>query len=304
MVNVLVTGANGFIASHLVNRLKRDNKVISLVYDTTMGEWQKDALDGTYKINADIRDMVALRETLSRFEIDQVYHTAAISLVKTAFRDPMSVYSVNVMGTVALLEACRQVDTKRILIMNTDKVYGAELGVTEENPYHHSEPYGTSKACQGLVARSHIDTYGMNIVMSHCCNVFGYDPYSNRIVPNVVKKCLKGESPLIFTNDDSIRQYVYVKDKIEAIESLMNDANKTGSFNISTDWIHNQKDIVLAILENFEDIEPKYVEGNIPPQIDKQSLNSVRWDWKPKWSFKDAIKSTIERYKKYSSDWL
>jgi UDP-glucose 4-epimerase len=88
-----------------VNKLKKENKVVSLVYDTVMGDWQKDALDQTYQIRADIRDTVALREILSRFEINQVYHTAAISLVKTANRDPMSVYSVNAMGTVALLEA-------------------------------------------------------------------------------------------------------------------------------------------------------------------------------------------------------
>jgi len=73
----------------------------------------------------------ALREILSRFEINQVYHTAAISLVKTAHRDPTSVYSVNVMGTVALLEACRRVGTERILVMNTDKVYGEGLDASE-----------------------------------------------------------------------------------------------------------------------------------------------------------------------------
>ncbi len=303
MANILVTGSNGFIGSHLVNRLKKDNKVVSLVYDTIMGDWQKDALEGTYKAHADIRDAAALREILSRFEIDQVYHTAAISLVKTAHRDPMSVYAVNVMGTVALLEACRRVDTERILVMNTDKVYGEGLEATEDRRYHHSEPYGTSKACQGFVAKSHIDTYGMNIVMSHCCNVFGFDPYSNRIIPNVVKKCLKGKSPLIFTNDDSIREYVYVEDKVAAIESLVNDYDKKGSFNISTGWVYNQKDIVLKILENFDDIEPKYVEADVPSQIDQQSLSSTRWDWKPSWNFDDAIKASIEGFKKYSGDW-
>ena len=268
-----------------------------------MGDWQKDALEGTYMVHADIRDAAAMRETLSRFEINQVYHTAAISLVKTAHKDPTSVYSVNVMGTVALLEACRRVGTERILVMNTDKVYGEGLDATEERRYQHSEPYGTSKACQGFVASTHMETYGMNIVMSHCCNVFGYDPYSNRIIPNVIKKCLKGQSPLIFTNDDSIREYVYVEDKISAIESLMNDYDKKGSFNISTGWVYNQKDIVLKILEYFDGIEPTYLEAEVPSQIEKQSLKSTRWDWKPSWNFDDALEKTIEQYKKYRNDW-
>jgi CDP-glucose 4,6-dehydratase len=303
LANILVTGANGFIGSHLVNHLKKDNKVVSLVYDTMMGDWQRDALEGTYQAHADIRDMAVLREVLSRFEINQVYHTAAISLVKTAHRDPMSVYSVNMMGTVALLEACRSVGTDRILVMNTDKVYGEGLEATEDRPYQHSEPYGTSKACQGFIAYTHMETYDMNIVMSHCCNVFGYDPFSNRIVPNVVKKCLRGQSPWIFTNDDTIREYVYVEDKVAAIEALMNDKSKKGSYNISTGWVYNQKDIVLKILENFDGIEPEYVESDLPAQIDKQSLKSNRWDWKPKWKFDDALKASIDGFRKYKNDW-
>lgn len=303
MANILVTGANGFIGSHLVNKLKKDNKVVSLVYDTMMGDWQRDALEGTYQARADIRDMAALREILSRFEINQVYHTAAISLVKTAHRDPMSVYAVNAMGTVALLEACRTVGTDRILVMNTDKVYGEGLDATEDRRYQFSEPYGTSKACQGFIAKSHMETYGMNIVMSHCCNVFGYDPFSNRIVPNVVKKCLRGQSPWIFTNDDSIREYVYVEDKVAAIESLMNDETKRGSYNISTGWVYNQKDIVLKILEHFDGLEPEYVESDLPAQIKEQSLKSVKWDWTPSWKFEDALKATIDGFKKYENDW-
>jgi CDP-glucose 4,6-dehydratase len=303
LANILVTGANGFIGSHIVDRLKKDNKVVSLTYDTIMGDWQRDALEGTYRAHADIRDTAALREILSRHEINQVYHTAAISLVKTAYRDPTSVYAVNIMGTVALLEACRVVGTERILVMNTDKVYGEGLDATEERRYQYSEPYGTSKACQGFIAHSHIDTYGMNIVMSHSCNVFGYDPYSNRIIPNVIKKCLKGQSPLIFTNDDSIREYVYVEDKVDAILSLLNDYSKVGSYNISTGWVYNQKDIVLKILENFDGIEPTYVEAEVPAQIVKQSLKSVRWEWKPTWNFDNALKTTIELFKKYRSDW-
>ena len=96
---------------------------------------------------------------------------------------------------------------------------------------------------------------------------------------------------------------MYVEDKVAAIESLVNDYDKKGSFNISTGWVYNQKDVVLKILENFEGIEPKYVEADVPAQIDQQSLSSNRWDWKPSWNFDDAIKASIEGFKKYSGDW-
>ncbi len=303
MANILVTGANGFVGSHLVNRLKKENKVVSLVYSNVMGEWHNKTLGETKMIDCDVRDLNRLREIFARYQIDTIYHTAAISLVKTAFRDPMSVYDVNIMGTVAVLEAARQVGVDRILVMNTDKVYGEGMHSTEEKLYHHSEPYATSKCCQGLIAFSYADTYDMNIVMSHSCNIFGYDPYSNRIFPNVVKACIKGRNPLIFTNDHTIREFVYVEDILDALIELAHNHDYRGSYNISTDWIYNQKDIVLKILENFEGLEPKYVEGDLPAQIQEQSLSSIKWDWKPKYTFDDAVRETVERFKQYRNDW-
>ena len=248
MANILVTGANGFVGSHLVHRLKREHKVVSLVYSNILGKWHGEALGDTKIIDCDVRDLNRLREIFARYQIDTIIHTAAISLVKTAYRDPMSVYDINAMGTVAVLEAARQVGAKRVLIMNTDKVYGEGLESTEDKAYEHSEPYATSKCCQGLIALSYMDTYGMDIVMSHSCNIFGYDPYSNRIFPNVVKACIKGKNPMIFTNDDTIREYVFVEDILDGlIELALNDKYK-GPYNISTDWVYNQKDIVLKIL--------------------------------------------------------
>jgi CDP-glucose 4,6-dehydratase len=303
MSSVLVTGANGFIGSHIVQQLKDENKVISLVYSAVPGRGLDTALEGTTVINCDVRDHHALRRILARYEVNQVFHTAAISIVKTAYLDPIGVFDVNAMGTVALLEACRQVGVEKILVLNTDKVYGEGLDATEDKPYQPGEPYAASKCCQGFIVHSFINTYDMNIVMSHSCNVFGFDPNSNRIVPNVVKSCLKGKNPKIFTNDDSVREYVYVEDVVSAFKRLMNEDEHRGSRNISTGWVYNQKDIVLKILEHFESLEPEYVEGKVPSQIGMQSLKSTRWDWKPEWSFDSAIKATIDKFALYSGDW-
>ncbi len=124
------------------------------------------------------------------------------------------------------------------------------------------------------------------------------------IVPNTGYNQKSGHRRgITFTNDDSIREYVYVEDKVAAIESLVNDYDKRGSFNISTGWVFNQKDIVLNILENFDGLEPKYVEADVPDQIEQQSLSSIKWDWKPSWKFDDGIKATMEGFKKYSRNW-
>jgi dTDP-glucose 4,6-dehydratase len=192
---------------------------------------------------------------------------------------------------------------EKTLILNTDKVYGEGLGQTEDKSYVHGEPYQASKCCQGFIARSYMDTYGMKIVMPHSCNVFGYDPYSDRIVPNVVKKCLQGGSPIIFTNDDSLREYIYIEDMLDALTRLMKEDSLLGSYNISTGWVYNQKDVVLEILKHFPNSEPKYVEGDLPPQILEQSLESNRWDFEPSWTFGAALKATIEFFDRYQDDW-
>jgi len=304
-MNILVTGANGFVGSHLVHRLKQKNKIVSLLHTPLMGEWQREVLENTIQVSGDIRDFSVLSEIIARYEIRQVYHTAALAKVKSAYRNPLSVYSVNALGTVTLLEACRAQDVGKILILNTDKVYGEGIELDECTPFVAGEPYATSKSCQGLIAKSYMQTYGMNIVMPHSCNIFGYDPYSNRIVPNTVKMCIKNRRPLIYSNDSSIREYIYITDLINALVMLMEGGMHVGSFNLATGWVFNQKDVVLEILKSFPDLEPRYVKGKLPPQIHEETMSSLRGlGWKPEWSFGDAIKNTVGVFKIYSRDWV
>jgi dTDP-glucose 4,6-dehydratase len=300
---ILVTGSNGFIGSHLVDSLKGEHRVVSLHHNHPLG-WQWEALKGSVQVRGDIRDFRLLRRVLARYQIDRVVHLAAIAKVKTAYLDPLSVYDVNVMGTVAVLEACRQLEVERVLVLNTDKVYGEKLGATVDDPYQPSEPYSTSKICQGFIAWSYMDTYGMDVVVPHSCNAFGYDPHSNRIFPNTIKACLRGESPLIFSNDQSIREYIYIEDLVGALKTLLlSPMVSPGLYNISTGWVYNQRDIVLKVLEHFPDLRPKYVHAKLPPQIQKETMKMSRWGWKPEWSFDDAIDYTIAKFEGYRGDW-
>jgi len=302
--NILVTGANGFTGSHLVDRLKRKHNIVSLIHTSIKGDWQANALKESIKWAGDIRDPLGLQELIAHQEIDEIYHTAALAKVKTAYLEPYSVFDVNVMGTVALLEAARQLDVDRILLMQTDKVYGEGLNLNEDAGYETSEPYATSKCCQGFIAATYAETYGMNIVLPHCCNIFGYDPYSNRIVPNVIKDCLQGKSPAIYSNDNSIREYIFIEDLLDGFEVLMKDKSMMGAYNFSTGWVYNQKDIVLKILNNFPDLEPQIIEADLPMQIEEESLSSCRWDWKPQFDIDSALAVTIERFESFRKDWL
>lgn len=301
---ILVTGASGLIGSHLVSELKKDHEVVSLIHNCPVGEWQKEALKDTIKVKGDVRDFLGLKHIMARHYVDRVIHLAAIAQVKSAFKDPLSVYDVNVMGTVSVLEACKQLEVERILIMQTDKVYGEKLGATESDPYQPSEPYATSKVCQGFIAWSYANTFKMDVLWPHGCNAFGYDPFNNRIFPNTIKACIRGERPLIYTNDKSIREYIYVDDLVGALKQLLLDPKfKPGPYNIATGWVKNQEDIVKEVLKHFPDTRPRYVKGDLPTQIQQQTMKVTRWSWQPERSFDDAVERTIALFQHYEEDW-
>lgn len=316
--NVLITGIGGFIGSHLANVMKtRGKNVIGILRDHIPSDWLSNALSGCTIIDGDIRNKELVRRTIEHYDINQIYDLAAAANVKQAHKDPFNTFDTNVMGTVSILEAARlserfNFDNPKmgsVIILNTDKVYGEKMNADENSPYQSSEPYATSKCCQGFLAQTYRSTYDLNIKVAHSCNVIGYDPFNDRLFSNSIKKLIKGEAPIIYTNDDSIREYIYVTDLVDALFLLMSDVYDKSSYNIRTGWIFNQKEIVEKIVKywnsiNFENIVPIHEKGNIPRQIHSESMQSINWNWTPSWSFDDAIQEIVDLFMIYKFDYV
>lgn len=298
----LVTGATGLIGSHMVEYLaSQGEEVVALVNSPPKGWRVPDMLFDNSQIDAaDVRDYGELLNIITKRYVDKIYHFAALAEVKSAVKDPQSVYDVNVMGCVNVLEAAKKAEVENILVLITDKVYGEKLGALETDPLQASDPYATSKACQQIICESYNWTYDLEIVYPHACNVFGYDPWSNRIFPNVIKKFIKGERPVIYVNDASIREYIYVKDLVRALEKLITEK---GSYNISTGWVYNNEKIVKAIGKHFPEIIPQSKSVGLPKQIQAQTMKTKHKMFKPDWSFEDAVEETVKDYILYRSDW-
>lgn len=297
-MNIFVTGSTGFIGSHAINELKKEHKIVILTRDVFWNKWLKEVCQGCTRVNGDILNFRLLKRVLNQYEIDQVYHFAAHAVVKTAYRDPITCFSTNVMGTVNILEACREVDVDKILVMSTDKIYGNKMEAETTSPLVPTEPYGTSKVCQDMIAQTFLKTYGMHILVPRACNAYGYD-LSNRIVPNTIRACLKGENPIIFEGEETKRQYIYVMDLCEAIVHLMKHASYKGVYNIATDDVLTQEEVVKTICQFFP-VSPRYVEREKPlREIKSQSMVCSGFGWKPQYSFKEGIEETIEQFRKY-----
>lgn len=302
-MTILVTGATGLIGSHLVEYLgSKGEDVISLVNSPPKGWRVPDMLFDNSKLEfGDIRDYEGLLEVISRRYVDKVYHLAALAEVKMAMKTPLSVYETNVMGCANILEASRSGDVAKVLVLITDKVYGEKTGAIETDRLNASEPYATSKVCQQYLCESYEYTYGMEVVYPHSCNVFGYDPWSNRIFPNEIKNCIQGVRPKIFINDKSVREYIYVKDLVEALEEVME--NKTGSYNISTGWVFNNEKVVKEISKHFPGIIPETRSVKTYKQIQEQTMKTIHKQFKPRWTFDDAVEETVADFIRYRSDW-
>jgi len=308
MSNIFVTGATGFIGSHLVQDLKRKNNVIVLMRDLTsrmFSKWLNQALHGCTIIQGDLakcQSAKLLRRILAEYNIDYVYHLASQAIVSTAVKDPTGTFETNIMGTVNLLEACRQIgDLKGILVMSTDKIYFDRMNASEEHPLISSGIYETSKICEDHITQSYYYTYGLPLFIARSCNCYGYD-LNKRIIPNTIRSALKGEQPIIFEGEDTKRQYIYVEDLVKALQFIMDNLNTGALCNIATDDLLTQEEVVKKICTYFP-ISPRYVKRTKPlKEIQTQSLN---WNklkllgWKPEFTFEERIKTTIERFRKY-----
>jgi CDP-glucose 4,6-dehydratase len=303
-MNVLVTGGTGFIGSHLCNALDTENKVVILVRDihrdTAWESWLTEALKKTTLVLGDLLNINTVRRTLADYEINTVYHLAAQAIVATAQRDPASTFQINVQGTVNLLEACRQLDIPSIYIQSTDKVYGNRMNAQESDPLVSTGIYETSKVLQDFTAQSYAETYGLNIIIGRACNVYGFD-MAKRIIPNTIRSCIRGEPPIIYEAEETLRQYIYATDLTRAIHHLIG-TRKNGIFNIGTEVLLTQEEVVRRICRYFP-LTPRLVKREKPlKEISRQSLNWTRLKetgWIPEYTFEDGIEETIHKFEQY-----
>jgi len=307
MHKVLVTGASGFIGSHLCKKLASTGKIVIAqvrdVFPSPWGIWLKEALDKCIQVRGDITNFSFLKRVVSEYEVDSCFHLAAQAVVKVGLMNPSETFKVNVLGTAVLLEVCRQLDVPTVYIQSTDKAYGERMDAKEEDPLVSTGIYETSKAMQDLLSQSYMNTYGLNIIIGRSCNVYGFDAAS-RIVSNSIRSCLNGNPPIIYEGEKTKRQYIYIEDEVSAIQ-LLTKTQKNGIWNIATDDILTQEQVVRKICSFFP-LTPKLVKRDKPlKEIQKQSVN---WDklkalgWKPKFTFEEGIQETIKKFERYGFD--
>ncbi|MDG1252272.1 MAG: dTDP-glucose 4,6-dehydratase [Schleiferiaceae bacterium] len=235
MSTIIITGGAGFIGSHVVRRFVQnhpESRIINLDALTYAGNLENllDVQDApNYQFErVDIRDASAVEASFAKYQPDAIIHLAAESHVDRSITDPMAFVQTNVLGTMNLLNAARniwsgQMEGKRFYHISTDEVFGA-LGAegyfTEETAYSPNSPYSASKASSDHFVRAYHETYGLPIVISNCSNNYGPNHFPEKLIPLMIHNILEGKSLPVYGDGKYTRDWLYVEDHASAIEAV------------------------------------------------------------------------------------
>jgi len=307
-MSILVTGASGFVGAHLCKKLVEKGKnVIGLEHDHKPETTLKclGFEDKITVIHGEVTNENLLRRIISQYNVDTVYHLAAQAIVAVALKDPITTFHSNVIGTVTLLNVCKDMpQVKRILIPSTDKVYGEGLNRKEDDALNAEGIYEISKIGMDYVARSFYHVFNLPIVVTRACNIYGEYDFNRRIIPNTIRALKAGQQPVIFKNEDSIREYIHVEDVCDAYMFLVENIDKTKGnvFNVGTGAVAKQDEVVkYCIKVSGLNVEPKFIEKDKDLfEIHQQTIDSKKirdLGWKPK--FKSLEEGLEESWKKW-----
>ncbi len=312
-MQVLVTGAAGFIGSNFVEYMVKKHpeyKIVVLDKLTYAGNMHNldNVIDKITFIKGDICDFELVMKIYKDYNINVVVHFAAESHVDNSIKEPFIFTRTNVIGTHTLLEAAKQVwgegSENKFVHISTDEVYGAlkDTGYfTEKSPIKPSSPYSASKASSDLIALAYHETFKMNVSVTNCSNNYGPYQHNEKLIPHMIKLALEDKQLPVYGQGLNIRDWLYVEDHCEAIDLVLHKGKAGERYNIGG---HNEKrniDIVKLILKQLNKPESliSYVEDrkghDFRYAIDPTKIRD-ELGWTPKTKFDDGIIKTINWY--------
>ena len=323
MKNILITGGAGFIGSHLVKHftLKYPNyKIINfdiLSYASDLSRLNTIENNKNYNfIKGDINDTNLLNEVFQKFKIDSVINLAAESHVDNSIKNPNKFAETNIMGTLNLLNISNKFwqnsNNNLFYHISTDEVYG-ELGekglFSESSAYNPKSPYSASKASSDHLTRAFYHTFKLPIIISNCSNNFGPDQHFEKLIPLTIKKIINNEKIPIYGDGKNIRDWIFVKDHVDAIDKIFHSNMLGETYNIGGGNEINNLDLVTKIIQitdaklgrnpNSSVNLISFVEDrkghDFRYAIDNTKINN-QLGWYPKTTFMNGLEETVASY--------
>jgi NAD dependent epimerase/dehydratase len=240
--NILVTGADGFIGSHLVEELLEAGcKVRAFVYYNSFNSWgwldslEKSKLDQIEVISGDIRDRGSVARAMEG--IDTVFHLAALIGIPYSYYSPESYVGTNITGTLNVLEEAKRLGTERVLVTSTSEVYGTAryVPIDENHPYQGQSPYSATKIGADRMAESYFRSFELPVTIVRPFNTYGPRQSARAVIPTIIGQLLNGASEISLGSLTPTRDLVYVKDTVRGFRAIAEcDAAIGQEINIAT----------------------------------------------------------------------
>ncbi len=309
---ILVTGGAGFIGSAFVrSAVKKGYRIVVVDKLTYAGDLRRlgDAR-GAYRFyKADIRDKKRLTGIFNKERPDRIVHFAAETHVDRSIRNSGPFIETNLTGTQVLLDIARKKGVSKFVHISTDEVYGEirEGRFNEESPLLPNSPYAASKAAADLLIRSYIKTYAFPAIIVRPCNNYGPWQYPEKFIPVIIYKAWRGEKVPVYARGLNVREWLYVRDCVEAISLILEKAVAGGVYNVGSG--HEERNIDLAgkVLKIFNR-KPSLIElvKDRPGHDYRYSLDSSKirnLGWKPNIGFSRGLRETAQ-WCRHNINWL
>ncbi|KAL3821280.1 hypothetical protein ACJIZ3_007185 [Penstemon smallii] len=318
--NILITGAAGFIASHVANRLIRNYPEYKIVvldkldYCSNLKNLLPSKSSPNFKfVKGDIASADLVNYLLITENIDTIMHFAAQTHVDNSFGNSFEFTKNNIYGTHVLLEACKVTgQIRRFIHVSTDEVYGetdedAVVGNHEASQLLPTNPYSATKAGAEMLVMAYGRSYGLPVITTRGNNVYGPNQFPEKLIPKFILLAMRGKTLPIHGDGANVRSYLYCEDVAEAFEVILHKGVVGHVYNIGTKKERRVVDVAQDICKLFNmdpDKSIQFVE-NRPFNdqryfLDDQRLKNLGWSERTTWE--DGLKKTLEWYTS-NPDW-
>ncbi|MDY4070164.1 MAG: NAD-dependent 4,6-dehydratase LegB [Lachnospiraceae bacterium] len=310
MKKVLVTGADGFIGSHLTEHLlEKGYEVKAFTYYNSFNTWgwldtfPKEKLDQIEIFQGDIRDPNGVREAMKG--VDGVFHLAALIAIPFSYHSPDSYVDTNIKGTLNVLQAARDLSLERVLITSTSEVYGTAqyVPIDEKHPYQGQSPYSATKIGADRLAESFYRSFELPVTIVRPFNTYGPRQSARAVIPTIISQLLAGKEEIRLGSLTPTRDFNFVKDTANGFYEIARSDRTIGEeINIAT-----QQEISIGDLANelIRQINPnaKIVCETQRTRPEKSEVNRLLGcnekikrltDWRPQYTFEQGLAETIE----------
>lgn len=311
---VLVTGAGGFIGSHLVEQLVEEgSKVRALVHYNSRNDWgnleliPKEAVKKLDVRCGDIRDPFWIREVMEG--CDAIFHLAALIGIPYSYISPAEYVSTNIMGTLNILKTAKEMKVRRVIHTSTSEVYGTAeyVPIDEKHPLKGQSPYSASKIGADKIAESFYYAFGLPVTIVRPFNTYGPRQSARAVIPTMIIQALSRSGRIYLGSLEPIRDLSYVKDIVRGfIKAVQSSAAIGQTLNIGAGEGIGIGELAKKIISlTGTSAEIKKDKTRIRPEKSevgrlicdsKKSQKLIRW--KPKYSLKEGLTETIEFFRK------